>query len=108
EVSDTLWDNYQRIVGQYGAVQARRIMGTMLRHYKRLVYIDTGTENQDRYRDYARQVADHFELRYEEIKGSNALIRQTLYGPWDKNFVVTPPGRTISYLDFKAATHDRN
>lgn len=103
EVSDTLLDEYNRTVERYGKEQAERVMSIMLRHYKRLVYINTGQDDQDRYRDYARRTARQFKLRFEEIDGSDALIRKTLFGPWDGDFVVTPPGQTIAYADFKTA-----
>lgn len=101
EVSDTLLDEYNRAVEKYGEARAERIMRVMLQNYKRLVYIDTGTENQEHYREYARSVAARFNLRFEEVVGSNDLIYRTLYGPWDDDFVVTPPEKTIQYTDFK-------
>ena len=103
EVSDTLLDEYQRVVERYGEEKADFIMGEMLKHYTRMVYIDTGTDNQPKYREYAQKAADQFKLRFEVIKGSNALVRKMLAGPWDTDFVVAPPGHTITYLDFKQA-----
>jgi hypothetical protein len=108
EVSDTLLDEYNRSVEKYGRERAERIMRIMLKNYNRLVYIDTGTENQDHYRDYARKVADKFNLRFEEIQGSNSLIYRTLFGPWDDDFVVAQPGQTIKYTDFKTTTTTTN
>jgi len=104
EVSDTLLDEYNRSVEKYGQERAERIMHIMLQNYKRLVYIDTGTENQDYYREYARRVAAKFDLRFEEVKGSDDLIYRTLYGPWDDDFVVVQPGQTIKYIDFKTTS----
>jgi hypothetical protein len=103
EVSDTLLDEQQRIIDKYGEEKAAFIMGEMLKHYKRLVYIDTGTENQDKYRAYARKTADQLNLRFEEIRGSNKLVQKMLRGPWDSEFVVAPPGHTITFLDFRGA-----
>ena len=102
EVSDTLLEEQQRIVDKFGEEKAKFIMGEMLKHYKRLVYIDTGTENQDEYRAYARNAADQLNLRFEEVKGSNELVKKMLMGPWDSEFVIAPPGHTISFMDFKA------
>lgn len=105
EVSDTILDEYNRAVDQLGEAQAKRVMDIMFKHYKRLVYIDTGAKDQGRYQAYARRVADRFSLRYEEVVGSNALIKKMLFGPWDTDFVVASPGQTITYADFKVATH---
>ncbi len=108
EVSDTLLDEYQRAVEKYGQDRAERIMQVMLRNYKRLVYIDTGTENQAHYREYAQKVAEKFNLRFEEVKGSNSLIYRTLYGPWDDDFVVVRPFHTVKYTDFKTTATTTN
>lgn len=105
EVSDTLLDEYNRSVELYGEEQAKRVLGVMLKNYKRLVYIDTGTKNQERYQAYAQQMADQFSLRYEEVVGSDELIRKMLFGPWDKDFVVAAPGQTITYADFKVVSN---
>ncbi len=103
EVSDTLLDEYERTIELYGQQRAERMMGRMLKHYTRLAYIDTGQHDQARYREYARRAANRLGLRYEEISGSNTLVKKMLYGPWDDEFVVARPGETISYLDFKGA-----
>ena len=105
EVSDTLLDEYERSVELYGEEPAKRIMSVMLKNYKRLVYIDTGTQDQERYQAYAQKMANQFSLQYEEIVGSDELIKKMLFGPWDKDFVVATPGQTITYADFKVEAH---
>lgn len=101
EVADTPFDEYERMVGQYGAERADRLMKIMLKNYTRLVYIDTGHDDKQRYIDYARKTAEQFNLRFEELPGSNSLILKLISGPWDDEFLVVPPGATITYLDFK-------
>lgn len=101
EVSDTLLDEYNRTVEKYGEEKAKFIMDIMLKNYKRLVYIDTGTENQKKYRKYAQKIAKQFDLHFEEIRGSNALVKKMVEGPWESDFVVAPPGHMINYQDFK-------
>ncbi len=104
EVSDTPFEDYKRMVDQYGQERADRIMRIMLKHYTRLVYIDTGQKDQDRYRQYTRQTAAKFNLAYEEIIGSDALIRKLIFGPWDEEILVAQPGHVITYADFKTTT----
>jgi hypothetical protein len=72
----------------------------MLKNYKRLAFINTGVYEIERYRDYARNTAEKFELRFEEIDGSPALVKKMVFGPWDGEFVVVSPGETVSYQDF--------
>ena len=103
EVGDTPFEEYKRLVEHYGEARAKRMIKLMLKHYTRLAYIDTGQHDQERYRDYARRTAKQFELRYEEISGSNTLVKKLLFGPWDDDFVVIQPGQTINYVDFKTS-----
>ena len=106
EVADTPFDEYERMVEQYGEARARRLMAAMLKHYTRLVYIDTGHADKRPYVEYARKTADQFNLRFEELRGSNDLILNLLLGPWDEEFLVVPPGETITYLLFKQPPGD--
>jgi hypothetical protein len=50
-----------------------------------------------------RKTADKFNLRFEEIPGSNALILKMLSGPWDDDFMIVEPGKTVTYFDFKTS-----
>lgn len=97
EVSDTLLDEYERQVERYGEKKAAYVMSLMLKNYRRLVYIDTGAEDQERYRAYARKVAEKFSLRYEEVTGSQRLIKKMIDGIWDDEFTVIPPGEMVTF-----------
>jgi hypothetical protein len=101
EAGDSPFDEYDGLVERYGEEKARRIMDQILKNYTRLALINTGQYELDRYRDYSRRVAERFELHYEEIPGSDTLIKKMLHGPWDDEFVIARPGEDISYLDFK-------
>ncbi len=97
EVGDTPFSDYEHMVERYGPQRAERIMKIMLANYTRVALIDTGQYALDYYRDYARRTAARFNLRFEEIPGSNDLVRKMIFGPWDDAFVVAPPGEMISY-----------
>ncbi|MFA5785626.1 MAG: DUF1638 domain-containing protein [Actinomycetota bacterium] len=101
EVGDSPFQEYERLVEHYGREKADAIVEMMLGNYTRVVYIDTGVRDQDRYREFARRAGERFNLRYEEIPGSHALIEKMINGPWDEEFVVAQPGQTISFADFK-------
>jgi hypothetical protein len=45
-------------------------------------------------------VAEKFSLRFEEIKGSDALIKKMLTGIWDDEFIVVNPGEKVEYRMF--------
>lgn len=42
-------------------------------------------------------MAETFNLRFEEIPGSNSLIKKLLTGEWDEEFIVVQPGEKIEY-----------
>jgi len=100
EVGDTPFEEHKLLIEKYGEAKAERMTKLMLKNYKRLAFINTGLYEIERYRDYARNTAEKFELRFEEIDGSPALVKKMVFGPWDEEFVVVSPGETISYQDF--------
>jgi len=100
EVGDSPFSEYQRLVEKFGEAKAERITRLMLRNYTRLGFINTGQYEIERYRDYARMTADKFNLRFEELDGSPALVKKMVFGPWDDEFLVAEPGQTIQYTDF--------
>jgi hypothetical protein len=101
EVGDSPFEEYKRLIERYGRERADKVMNMMLKNYKRLVYIDTGWDDQERHRDHARRAAEKFNLRFEEITGSNRLIKRLIQGPWEEDFIVKGPGETIRFTDFK-------
>jgi hypothetical protein len=105
EVGDTPFSEYERLVEKYGQAKAARMIGLTLKNYTRLAFINTGQYNIEHYRDYARQTSAQFNLRYEEIEGSPALVKKLIFGPWDDEFVVVPPGETITYEMFTKSDH---
>jgi len=104
EAGDSPFAEYERLAQRYGPERAERMVRLTLKNYSRLVFINTGQYNTERYRAYARQASERFGLRYEEIRGSNELIKKMLYGPWDDEFIVAPPGREIRYEDFASTS----
>ncbi len=100
EVGDTPFAEHERLIQRYGKERAERIIQLMLANYKRLALINTGQYELERYREYARRTAERFGLRYEEIEGSDGLVRKMIYGPWDGEFVMVEPGETIQYEHF--------
>lgn len=100
EVGDTPFTEYDQMVERLGQARADRIQKIMLKNYTRLALINTGQYEMERYRQYTRQTAERFGLHFEEIKGSNALVKKLINGDWDEEFVVAKPGETIRYSDF--------
>lgn len=100
EVGDSPFEEYKRLIERYGEQKALRMIKLMLKNYTRLAFINTGAYELERYREYARQTAERFGLRFEEIEGAPSLVQKLLFGPWDDEIVVCPPGQTITYEMF--------
>ncbi len=96
----TVFDEFEYLEKRYGTEKAKRIIKLMLKNYTRLCFIETGVEGLEEYRSHAREYAESFGLRFETIKGSDHLIRRMIYGPWDGDFLVKPPGQTVELADF--------
>jgi hypothetical protein len=100
ESGNTPFSEYDILVKQYGHQTAQRIINKILKNYTRLVFINTGN-NLKYYREHARSMAERFNLRYEEIQGSDVMVKKMLYGPWNDEFVVISPGKTVSFFNFR-------
>jgi hypothetical protein len=100
EVGSTPFEEHRLLIEKYGQEKAERMTRLLLKNYTRLAFINTGQYEIERYRDYSRQTAAKFDLRFEEIEGSSALVKKMVFGPWDDEFLVVQPGRTIQYTDF--------
>jgi hypothetical protein len=100
EVGDTPFSEYESTVERYGQDRADRIFKLMMGNYTRLALINTGQYEMEKYRDYTQKTADKFNLRYEEIEGSDALVKKMVFGPWDDEFVVINPGETFTMDQF--------
>jgi hypothetical protein len=101
EAGDTPFSEHDNLITRFGKEKAARITGQMLKNYTRIALINTGKYNIDQYRSKARDYASRFALRFEEIEGSLRLVLKMINGPWDDDFVVIPPGRAVSFLDFR-------
>jgi hypothetical protein len=100
EVGDTPFDEHKLLVERYGKEKAERMTKMLLKNYKRLAFINTGNYEIDRYRETSKKIAKEFDLNFEEIPGSSALVEKMIFGPWDEEFLVVQPGQVISYQDF--------
>jgi hypothetical protein len=101
EFGDTPFSEYDILLKRYGEQIAQRIINQILKNYTRLAFISTGNNELEHYREHARIMAERFGLCYEEIQGSDVIIKMMLYGSWNDEFVIIPPGKTVSFFDFR-------
>jgi hypothetical protein len=100
EAGTPLDEQREILAKKYGENKAGILFKKMLQGYKRLGFINTGNYELERYRIRSRESAQRLDLRYEEIQGDNSLVKKLLSGPWDEEFVVVPPGRTVELSHF--------
>ncbi len=95
--------DYLRMVEKYGEEKALRVTRLMMANYKRVVLINTGNYLLEEFRAAAKSMADTLELNYEEIPGSNRMLRTMLDGNWDSEYVIVEPGTETTLSIFLQA-----
>lgn len=100
EVGDTPFSDFDRNLKKYGPEKAAYIYQVMMGRYKRLAFINTGRSDLEKYRKITQQIAERFELNYEDLDGSDLLVRKLLLGPWDDEIIVIEPGNTFTLEQF--------
>ncbi|MBC8497028.1 MAG: DUF1638 domain-containing protein, partial [Chloroflexi bacterium] len=89
---------YQKYQEKYGDDDAAWIMDQQYQHYERLLFVAHTTEDLEKYRPQAQEVAEYCQrwgMRYEEILGSDHYIRRLIevaaaLDKADDEFVVIP------------------
>jgi len=97
ECGEDPYTEYCAMREKYGNEKAYKITKRYILNYTRLALIDSGNNDSEAYRKYARMVADHFGLTYEEIPGSMKFLERFVREEWAKDFVVVPLGGTVQY-----------
>ena len=102
------WDinvGYDTMQQKYGNENAREIydfLNTWKRNYNRSVFIDTGSENNELYENYARDLAAELNWDYEKIEGGTGLF-EAMVGrdSTDDEILAVPPGFITAYDPLK-------
>lgn len=100
EAADSAYTEFLRLRERYGEQRAIQVAKLLLANYTRVALINTGNYRMDEYRAFAREMAELLGLAFEEIPGSNALLKKMLERRWDSQFVVVPPGEAVKLSDF--------
>jgi hypothetical protein len=88
---------------KYGEEDARYIVEECLKHYTRIAFIDHGAGDVALGRAHAKEFAETFGKRYEEIPGDLGYLRRLVRGPWaETDFLCIAPGTAIDASPFLA------
>jgi hypothetical protein len=89
-------EDYAKLYGEENADYLAETLGDWLAHYERIVLIDTGQGDIERYRELSRSDADEQGLAFEETLGDLGLLNRLLSGNWEGgDFLVLPPGARV-------------
>jgi hypothetical protein len=99
---------YEECVKRYGEENARWIMDRQYQNYRRLVFVAHDRSDLEAYRDQAKEVAQfcqRWDMRYEEILGSDSYVRRLVEVALDPDrigddFVLVPPGGEVCIEQF--------
>jgi hypothetical protein len=102
EGSKGLLNEYRSAMERYGEARTKRIFGLMLKHYQKLLVIDTKAYNIDEWMHKAQEIAEITNLQLETTDGSIWFLKQLLTGPYDENFCVIKKGQKVNLSDFRS------
>lgn len=92
---------YDRYTEKYGAKMSKRIMDTMLAHYRFLTLIDTAAYPIDEYMLIAGEAAQKLNLQVNCRKGSIDLLVRLFSKEWNGDFLIMPPGAEVTLEHFE-------
>jgi len=91
---------YERAIEKYGLERTRRLFKLMLKHYSRLMLIDTGAYDLNECMDKARDMAQVTGLELIIGDGDIWFLEKLLTGPYDDDFCFIPKGEEVKINHF--------
>jgi hypothetical protein len=93
---DIVGGGFSEIRDKYDEETWKWIIKEMLKNYKRLVFINTGNYDPEKWRQMAIEEAEKLDLEFEEIKGTGDFFQKISKGQWDRDFLTIKPGQKIT------------
>jgi hypothetical protein len=59
-----------------------------MKHYTRILLIDTGVSPMSLYREIARRNAEFLKISFQELRGASDLFQRLVTGSWEKDFLI--------------------
>lgn len=93
-------NEYDSVLEKYGAEKAAMVMQMMYANYRYFTLIDTGVYDLALAREKIKPLAELVNLKVKEIKGKCGVLKKMMRLELDDNFVIVPPGETVSDKHF--------
>ena len=93
-----LTQSHEELVEKYGEENAAFIAestGGWLEQYSRYLYLKMGVWPEEDYIEQIRQDSAERGWEFELREGSLAMLEKLMFGQWDDDFLVVPPGGRI-------------
>ena len=90
---------YHEYVEKYGEDNANylmEVMGAWQDHYQRAAFIDMGVGDGTPVAVLAEEEAERRGWTFDRVIGDLALVRNLLFGDWNDDYLVIPPGQQIA------------
>jgi hypothetical protein len=100
ESEKNIADEWAYAIRRFGMERGRKLMRSMLKHYRQLTLIDTGAYDITSYQARTKILAEDLNLINRTVDGSQRLLEKLLVGPWDDEFLVIEPGREVTRDEF--------
>jgi len=101
EECDTIMSEHEKLVEKRGRERAEQMMRLLLKHYTRIVLVDTGRYDMEPHRARVAGFAETFDLAVEEVPGTTRILDALVADEWGDDFVVAPPGHELTLQDFR-------
>jgi hypothetical protein len=90
----------ERYIERFGEKNAETLIEmetSWMKKYRLCAYISWPALDNPEHREYSRECAKYLGWEFEELTGSEELLRDMVEGRWDeKYFLVVPPGSVIT------------
>ena len=93
-----LTESYEEMVEKYGKENADFLASTIgdwRKNYNKYLYLTMGVCDESTLIEAARAEAGRLGWQFELREGSLKLLSRLFNGPWDDDFLVVPPGKSI-------------
>lgn len=95
EKGQTPISKFKSYAQSYGEETAKWVLHEEMKHYTRIVFIDTGVYPPESYRKIALENAEFLGVSYEELQGSPEMFKKLLQGPWNGDFLIIEKNQCV-------------